>query len=134
MNFPILLTGTPIRGRPRTAGNERIGIAKKVADYAARKDIVFVNHTFTSHLALSASLQPYAGMRAHEICEFPFASKPLARAFTANTLDRDKEGYVSVPDAPGLGIAIDAQGARQYLVDLEIKVKGKILFHSSDQF
>jgi L-alanine-DL-glutamate epimerase-like enolase superfamily enzyme len=111
-----------------------IGAAKKVADYAARKEILFVNHTFTSHLALSASLQPYAGMRAHEICEFPFASKPLARAFTANTLDRDSEGYVSVPDAPGLGIAIDAKGARQYLVDVEIKVKGKILFHSSDQF
>jgi len=111
-----------------------IGIAKKVADYAARKEILFVNHTFTSHLALSASLQPYAGMRAHEICEFPFACKPLARAFTANTLDRDREGYVSVPDAPGLGIAIDAQGARQYLVDVEIKAKGRILFHSSDQF
>ena len=111
-----------------------IGIAKKVADYAARKEILFVNHTFTSHLALSASLQPYAGMRAHEICEFPVASKRLARAFTANHLDRDKEGYVSVPDAPGLGIAIDAQGARQYLVDVEIKAKGRILFHSSDQF
>jgi L-alanine-DL-glutamate epimerase-like enolase superfamily enzyme len=51
---------------------------------------------------------------AHELCEFPFASKPLARAFTANHLDRDAEGYVSVPDTPGLGIAIDAQGARQY--------------------
>jgi L-alanine-DL-glutamate epimerase-like enolase superfamily enzyme len=111
-----------------------IGVTKKVADYAARKEILFVNHTFTSHLALSASLQPYAGMRAHEICEFPFASKPLARAFTANHLDRDREGYVSAPDAPGLGIAIDAQGARQYLVDVEIKAKGRILFVSSDQF
>jgi L-alanine-DL-glutamate epimerase-like enolase superfamily enzyme len=111
-----------------------IGVAKKVAEYAERREILFVNHTFTSHLSLSASLQPYAGMRAHEICEFPFASKALARAFTANTLDRDREGYVSVPDAPGLGIAIDAQGARAYLVDVEIKAKGRTLFHSSDQF
>ena len=111
-----------------------IGVAKKVAEYAERREILFVNHTFTSHLSLSASLQPYAGMRAHEICEFPFASKALAGAFTANTLDRDREGYVSVPDAPGLGIAIDAQGARAYLVDVEIKAKGRTLFHSSDQF
>lgn len=111
-----------------------IGVAKKVADYAARKEILFVNHTFTSHLSLSASLQPYAGMRSHEICEFPYSPKPLARAFTANHLDRDADGCVSVPDAPGLGIAIDAQVARQYLVDVEIKAKGRILFTSSDKF
>ncbi len=111
-----------------------IGVAKKVADYAAHRQVQFVNHTFTSHLALSASLQPYAGMASHEICEFPFASKPLARAFTANHLDRDTEGYVSVPDAPGLGIAIDARGAREYLVDVEIKAKGRVLFVSTDQF
>ncbi len=110
-----------------------IGVAKKVADYAARKKVLFVNHTFTSHLALSASLQPYAGMLEHEICEFPFASKPLARAFTANHLDRDRDGYVCAPDAPGLGITIDARGARQYLVDVEIKVNGKMLFVSTDQ-
>ena len=110
-----------------------IGIAKQVADYAARKDVQFVNHTFTSHLALSASLQPYAGMRAHELCEFPFAAKPLARAFTANYLDRDRDGSVGVPDAPGLGIAIDTSAARSYLVDVEIKAKGKTLFISSDQ-
>ena len=59
-----------------------IGPAKRVADYAVSKGVTFVNHTFTSHLALSASLQPYAGLRSDEICEYPFAPKPLgARAY-----------------------------------------------------
>ena len=35
--------------------------AKRVADYARERGVTYVNHTFTSHLALSASLQPYAG-------------------------------------------------------------------------
>jgi L-alanine-DL-glutamate epimerase-like enolase superfamily enzyme len=111
-----------------------IGIAKRVADYAVQRGVTFVNHTFTSHLALSASLQPYAGLRTHELCEYPFAPKPLATAFTANHLHRDADGYVVLPDAPGLGIGIDTQAARKYLVDVEIKVKGKTLFVSSDQF
>jgi L-alanine-DL-glutamate epimerase-like enolase superfamily enzyme len=111
-----------------------IGVAKKVADYAAAKGVTFVNHTFTSHLALSASLQPYAGLRTHEICEFPFAPKQLAREFTANHLDRDSDGFVSLPDGPGLGIAIDSEAARKYLVEVEIKAKGRTLFASSDRF
>jgi L-alanine-DL-glutamate epimerase-like enolase superfamily enzyme len=111
-----------------------IGVAKKVADYAAANGVTFVNHTFTSHLALSASLQPFAGLRTHEICEFPFAPKPLAREFTANHLERDSEGFVSLPDEPGLGIAIESEAARKYLVDVEIKAKGKTLFTSSDRF
>ena len=111
-----------------------IGVAKKVADYAVAKGVTFVNHTFTSHLALSASLQPYAGLRAHEICEFPFAPKPLAREFTANHLDRDSDGFVSVPYGSGLGISIDSESARKYLVEVEIKAKGRTLFASSDRF
>jgi L-alanine-DL-glutamate epimerase-like enolase superfamily enzyme len=110
-----------------------IGPAKRVADYALANGVAFVNHTFTSHLALSASLQAYAGLRSHEICEYPFAPKPLARELTRNHLERDSDGYVAVPNAPGLGIDIDTEVARRYFVDVEIKVKSKLLFSSSAQ-
>jgi L-alanine-DL-glutamate epimerase-like enolase superfamily enzyme len=110
-----------------------IGPAKRVADYAESKGVTFVNHTFTSHLALSASLQPYAGLSTHELCEYPFAPKTLAREITSNHLDRDHDGYVSVPDAPGLGINVDTKAASRYLVDVEIKAKGSVLFASGGQ-
>jgi L-alanine-DL-glutamate epimerase-like enolase superfamily enzyme len=45
-----------------------IGEAKRVADHARRHGVQFVNHTFTSHLALSASLQPFAGSEGDSIC------------------------------------------------------------------
>jgi L-alanine-DL-glutamate epimerase-like enolase superfamily enzyme len=109
-----------------------IGPAKRVADYAVSKGVTFVNHTFTSHLALSSSLQPYAGLESHEMCEYPFAPKLLAREITSNHLDRDQDGYVSVPDAPGLGIALNAEAIERYLVPVEIQVKGEVLFSSSD--
>jgi L-alanine-DL-glutamate epimerase-like enolase superfamily enzyme len=109
-----------------------IGPAKRVADYAAQRGVIFVNHTFTSHLALSASLQPYAGLR-DEICEYPFSPKPLARELAITRLDRDGDGYISVPEAPGLGVTVDQRAARRYLVDVQITVNNRVLFATSDQ-
>lgn len=109
-----------------------IGPAQRVANYASSKGVTFVNHTFTSHLALSASLQPYAGLH-DEICEYPFAPKILAREITANHLQRNGDGYVSIPDVPGLGIEVDRRAARRYLVDVEIRVGNRLLFATSSQ-
>ncbi len=107
-----------------------IGPAKWVADYAAPRGVAYVNHTFTSNLALSASLQPFAGLADHRICEYPVATKPVAQAFTRNTIARDGNGEVRAPEAPGLGIDIDPEGVRRYLLDVEIKVGGKVLYRT----
>ncbi|CAH1654715.1 L-alanine-DL-glutamate epimerase-like enolase superfamily enzyme [Hyphomicrobiales bacterium] len=105
-----------------------IGPSKEIADHAVAKGVTFVNHTFTSHLALSASIQAYAGLKDHVIAEYPAMPKPLALAFTANHIERDSHGEIHAPDAPGLGIDISAEGARPYLQDVEIKVNGKVLY------
>jgi L-alanine-DL-glutamate epimerase-like enolase superfamily enzyme len=107
-----------------------IGPAKRVADYAVSKGVTFVNHTFTSHLALSASLQPYAGLHGDEVCEYPLKPKPLAVELTSNYLHRDTEGYVNVPDLPGLGIEVSSSAVRRYLVEVVIKAKNRVLFDS----
>ena len=105
-----------------------IGPAKKVADYAAARSVTYVNHTFTSHLALSASLQPYAGLRDHEICEYPIAPKSLAVDLSDGHLLPDANGQIIVPEAPGLGVAASPDGMRPYLVDVEIRAKGRTLY------
>lgn len=105
-----------------------ISVAKDVADYAAAKGVTYVNHTFTSNLALSASLQPYAGLRSHVICEFPTELKTLAHAMTKNHIVPDSLGALHAPDAPGLGIEPDLEGMQPYLVDTEIRVAGKLLY------
>jgi L-alanine-DL-glutamate epimerase-like enolase superfamily enzyme len=107
-----------------------IGPAKKVADHAVAKGITYVNHTFTSHLALSASIQPYAGLPDHEICEYPISPKPVAWEMTRNHMTRDENGQVAVPDAPGLGIEINSEAIRRYGVDVELKVKGETIFRT----
>jgi L-alanine-DL-glutamate epimerase-like enolase superfamily enzyme len=109
-----------------------IGPAKAVADFAAARGVTFVNHTFTSHLALSASLQPYAGLERDRLCEYPFAPKRLAFDITANHLTPDRAGEVAAPDRPGLGVEIDAQRLRPYLQDVEIIVNGHSLYRTPE--
>lgn len=79
--------------------------AKRVADYAAGKGVTYVNHTFTSHLALSASIQPYAGLRDAVLCEYPTELSPLAYDLTIEHLQRDVNGEITLPERPGLGMA-----------------------------
>jgi L-alanine-DL-glutamate epimerase-like enolase superfamily enzyme len=107
-----------------------IGPAKRVADYAAVRGVTYVNHTFTSHLALCASLQPYAGLKDHVICEYPFAPKSVAWDMTEDHLLPDANGEVTLSSAPGLGITMNPQGMRKYLVDVEIAAKGAVLYRT----
>ncbi len=107
-----------------------IGPAKSIADYAVQRGVTYVNHTFTSHLALSASLQPFAGLAEHVICEYPAAPKQLAIDIAANTILRNADGEISVPDSPGLGIDVNTSALEKYLVDVNITVKGIPLFAS----
>ncbi len=107
-----------------------IGPAKRAADYATEHGVTYVNHTFTSHLALSASLQPFAGLSSHTICEYPVAPKQLAVDLTTNHIEPNAEGEIVVPDAPGLGVEISDAALRQYRVDVEITVDGQVLFKS----
>jgi L-alanine-DL-glutamate epimerase-like enolase superfamily enzyme len=108
-----------------------IGPAKEVADHAVAKGVTFVNHTFTSHLALSASLQPYAGLADHRIAEFPFAPRQLALDITSNHIMPDKDGLIRLPETPGLGMSVNPPALKPYLRDVEIAVAGKTLFRSA---
>lgn len=105
-----------------------ISSAKEVADHARQHHVTYVNHTFTSHLALSASLQPYAGLERADLCEVPFEAKPLAAELTRERLDPDAEGMIRAPDAPGLGVRPDPAAIRKYLVNAELRVNGRVLY------
>lgn len=107
-----------------------LSIAKQVADYAHARGVTYVNHTFTSHLALSASLQPYAGLQADEICEYPVELKSLAVDITMNHLERDGDGTIHVPEAPGLGMTVNREKLADYLVEVEVRVGGELLYET----
>jgi L-alanine-DL-glutamate epimerase-like enolase superfamily enzyme len=108
-----------------------IGPGKDVADYAVARDVTYVNHTFTSHLALSASLQPFAGLRESRICEYPVEPKTLATVLSQNHIVPDADGEIRAPDAPGLGIDVDVEAIEPYLRSVEIRIDGAPVFVSA---
>ncbi|HZR16378.1 MAG TPA: mandelate racemase/muconate lactonizing enzyme family protein [Verrucomicrobiae bacterium] len=105
-----------------------ITTAKAVADYAALSKTQYVNHTFTTPLALSASLQPYAGLEEHSLCEYPTQPSALARSFTKTGIMPDVDGLVRIPEGIGLGIEPDIEALREYCVPVEIKVAERTVF------
>jgi len=107
-----------------------ISAAHAVATAAAERGVTYVNHTFTSHLALSASLQPYAGLQEHWLCEYPVELQPLARDLTITRIEPNEQGEIVVPDAPGLGIQPDLSALQPYVIDVEIRVRGRTLYRT----
>ena len=104
--------------------------AKRVADYASAKGVTYVNHTFTSQLALSASIQPFAGLEHDEIAEYPIESREVARAITRESIEPGTDGLIRLPDAPGLGMTVEPERFKPYLLDVEIKVGGRVLYRT----
>jgi L-alanine-DL-glutamate epimerase-like enolase superfamily enzyme len=69
-----------------------ISAAREVATYAREREVTYVNHTFTSHLALSASLQPFLDHEHDVICEYPVAPKSLAWDITVEPSGTRRRG------------------------------------------
>jgi len=84
---------------------------KKVAAMAESYNLEFSPHTWTNGLGLAANLQLMACVPNNPYCEFPYEPPgwiPQARDFMlTEPINIDNEGYVTVPDKPGLGIEID---------------------------
>lgn len=105
-----------------------ISPAKEIADYARAKNIRYVNHTFTTPLALCASIAPYAGMSEFDLCEYPVEASDLATHLTIEPLLRDGDGYIRMPDRPGLGMTPDPKTITKYRKEVEIRVDGKLIY------
>jgi L-alanine-DL-glutamate epimerase-like enolase superfamily enzyme len=108
-----------------------IGPGTEVAAYAAAHGVAYINHTFTSQLALSASLQPFAGLPGSTICEFPALGSSLAHDMTVDRIEVDTDGLVRAPDRPGLGVDIDLDAISDRLVDVEMVVNGETIYRST---
>ncbi len=89
---------------------------KKVAGMAEAYNLEFSPHTWTNGLGFVANLQLMASVPNCPYCEYPYEPPgwvPQARDFMlAEPLLVDKEGYIAVPQKPGLGIELDMERIR----------------------
>lgn len=107
-----------------------ISNAYQIAQYANKKGVKYVNHTFTSQSALSSSLQSFAGLAESNISEYPMEPKLLCQELTTNRIELDKNGMIWAPDKPGTGMDINLDAVKKYLVQTQIQVGGKTLYRT----
>jgi len=92
--------------------------AKKVAGMAEAYSLEFSPHTWTNGLGLVANLQLMASCPNCPYCEFPYEPPgwiPSARDFMlTEPIEIDQEGYVQLPQAPGLGVELDWEKIKKF--------------------
>ncbi len=89
----------------------------RVADLAEDRGLKVVNHHWTSDITLAASLHFLAARKSTFILEYCVSESPLRWEVTRKKIEIDAEGYVSVPDGPGLGIELNEETIERYRVN-----------------
>lgn len=74
-----------------------------------------VNHSFKSGITIAASLHGLAAVPHGEVFEYCMSDSPLRHEITYERFEV-KDGYVHVPEGPGLGVTINQDTVEKYLV------------------
>ncbi|MDY0883579.1 mandelate racemase/muconate lactonizing enzyme family protein [Dongia soli] len=105
-----------------------IAPAHEISEQVGADGVKIINHTYTSHLALSACLHALAGHAGSDLCEYPFNDSSLSWKISRNHLFAGQDGFISLSEGPGLGIQIDLDAVDSYSQDLEIRLSNRVLY------
>lgn len=95
----------------------RCGISNMIAvgRMAHKMHRKVVNHSFKSGITIAASLHGLAAVPHGEIFEYCMADSPLRHELTHEKFEV-LDGYVHIPESPGLGITVNETTLEKYLV------------------
>jgi L-alanine-DL-glutamate epimerase-like enolase superfamily enzyme len=95
-----------------------ISTSQKIAALAGANGLGFAPHTWTNGIGLLINMHVMAAAPNCAYCEFPFDppgwTVEARDGILAENIDIDAEGFVRLPDAPGLGIAVDPEKLDTY--------------------
>lgn len=86
---------------------------KKIYDLAQLYGTQLVPHGFSTGILLAATVQFLAASENGDLIEYSQSTSPLYKYLVKNQIPL-KDGYVEVPDAPGLGIELDEEIINKY--------------------
>jgi L-alanine-DL-glutamate epimerase-like enolase superfamily enzyme len=103
--------------QPDVARSGGITHMDKIASLAAQSGIPFLPHGYSTDVLVAASLHLIAANPNAPLLEYCIEDSPLRWNVVEEDLDVE-DGYVSVPDDPGLGITLDRGTIGKYSTDL----------------
>jgi len=90
-------------------------VARKIVHMAERANRLVIPHSWSSDLLTAASLHLNAFQRRAVLIEFNTSQGPLSRELVKNPLAM-QDGYLRVPDAPGLGVEVNDEVIEKYRI------------------
>ena len=90
-------------------------VARKIVHMAERANVLVIPHCWSSDLLTAASLHLNAFQRRAVFIEFNTAQGPLSREMIREPLQM-KDGYLAVPDGPGLGVEVNEAVIEKYRI------------------
>ncbi|MGA8182262.1 MAG: mandelate racemase/muconate lactonizing enzyme family protein [Terriglobia bacterium] len=90
-------------------------VARKIVHMAELHNRLCIPHAWISDLLTAASLHLNAFMRRSVFLEFNVTQGPLSREICRNPI-RMEDGFVAVPQGPGLGVEVDEKTIEKYRV------------------
>lgn len=90
-------------------------VARKIVHMAERANVLVIPHSWSSDLLTAASLHLNAFQRRAVFIEFNTSQGPLSREVVKEPL-RMVDGYLAVPDGPGLGVEVNEAVVDKYRI------------------
>ncbi len=90
--------------------------AMKIAALAWDRGLPVANHGFTTYVNVTAALHWLNSIPNALICEFVAEEETNLREHITRQKLRAKEGYLAIPQEPGLGIELDEKALAKYRV------------------
>lgn len=88
--------------------------ARKIMWEAEAAGIDVCPHAWLTDLLTAASLHMNAALPRSLFLEYNVSSSPMLRDIIENPITMDRDGWMDVPQAPGLGIGIDEKAVQKY--------------------
>lgn len=89
----------------------------KIAAMASAWNIICVPHSFSSAIALVSNLHFSASIPNGMFQEFDRNYNPLREELLREPIIINKEGFIDLPDEPGLGVELNEAIVKKYRVD-----------------
>jgi len=88
--------------------------AVRIADMAEDRGLRVVNHFYTTGINLAAGLHWLVSRKTAFIFEYCVEESPLRLDVTKQKMEIDAEGFVHVPEEPGLGVDLNQDTVDRY--------------------
>lgn len=89
---------------------------RRIGQLAAQRHKMCVNHSYKTGVSVAASLHVLAALPNTYWLEYCVEEGPLRQKLTRQTFPLDNDGFVPVPEEPGLGVELDEEILQKYLV------------------